>query len=263
VNAIRIIPLGLLLFSVSQLSGADTAPIPESALVLSDRTYCLEFHHTNLTPACRREAAQLTQIILNELMERNCKVVLSRAFLAEELEYYRRFRTNETSRTVCEQMEATLADARQSGEIDWKRLRKIHSDSSDSETISHGFPWLYPWRTVDPPKLAPETGGPPLLRFTFDWQGIASRGVASFNSQAYIGRSTLWKADAQLSFNGPSGEVNKHYPAPAWVQEYYDQDLRPIPILIRQLTEDLRRGLKAPPAPAPAKREESGRKKRK
>jgi len=243
---------------------AETSPLPESFLHTDTGayTYTLEFHHTNMTPACRREAAEVTQTILVELMERDCTVFLSRPFLTAEIDYYRRYRTNENSTAVCDRLITTLSNALASGAIDWGSLRQLHTEAADVETISRGFPWLYPWRTMPPPKLAPETGHVPLLRYTFDWQSIAAQGVASVNRQAFVGRATLWKADAQFTFQGSQGEVGRHYPAPAWAKDYFGQETRPIPILMEQVLADLRRGLKPPPPPPPPASAKTGKKKR-
>jgi hypothetical protein len=242
----------LLLCSVAgwTATASETAPLVESSLHTSNRTYCLEFHHSNLSPACRREAAEVNQIILIEMMERDCTILLSRPFVTEELEYYRRFRTNELSAATCDKLIAVLGDALTSGEIDWDRLRQIHTEAANGEVVSRSLPWLYPWRTVAAPKLATESNQKPLLRYVFEWQGIEAKGVASVYYQAFIGRTTLWKADARVAFHGSRGEIGRHYPAPAWVQEYFGQQTKPIPILMAQVIEDLRRGLKAPPSPA-------------
>jgi hypothetical protein len=75
----------------------------------------------------------------------------------------------------------------------------------------------------------------------------------------------LWKADCHLTFQTATGNVTRHYPAPAWVQEYYGQDSKPVAILMAQITDDLKRGLKAPPEPTTTttkRRPDAGKKKR-
>lgn len=258
----RIFVLPFYIVASFAAAAADTAPLAESSLYTTNRTYCLDFHHTNMSPACRREVAQVNQIILVELMERDCTILLSRQFLAEELDYYRRFRTNETSLAITDRIIAVLSNAQASGEIDWRQLRQIHTDATDSEIVSRALPWLYPWRSITTPKLAPESNDPPHLHYDFGWEGIGAQGVSSVLRQAYVGRATLWKADARVSFQGLQGEVGRHYPAPAWAQEYFGQETRPIPILMAQIIEDLRRGLKPPPPPASASASSKGKKKK-
>jgi hypothetical protein len=196
--------------------------------------------------------AEVNQMILIELIERDCTVFLSRQFVSEELDYYRRFRTNELSTATCDRLISVLSDALTNGQIDWTRLRQIHTESANGEVVSRGLPWLYPWRTIATPQMASESNQKPLLRYSFDWQGIEAKGVASVYYQAFVGRTTLWKADGRVLFQGSQGEIDRHYPAPAWVQEYFGQETKPIPVLMAQVIEDLRRGLKPPPTPTPA-----------
>src|SRR5262249_31353900 len=137
------------------------------------RSVVVDLQQEGLTHDCRDESGGLFEALLDELLNAHLAVYLSPHFIQSELEFYRENRAAETNRPVVEGVTAVLQRAHDHGEIDWARLRDLHSLAPDADVVTRHLPWLgiapsRPERRV----VSPEQAAAALLIVKLRWSGI-------------------------------------------------------------------------------------------
>lgn len=262
---LRALPLALLLSGTSWLgstalnAGEPSDVVPPGWLTLPHNALVLDVRHEDLEPGCDQRAGELTQSILDELLNSGRKISFTREFVQAELDYLRANLETDPSRKTAEALIQSFQSALQTGTLDWEKLRELHISAPDSDTVARHLPWLSSRSDMGTIRLADATPSPhPILHLAFKWSSIPMRGAVSTSrnrgrdQRVYTGKGLAWKfgADVRLHQQG-TNLFTRSYPAPAWKASYVTVESRPLFVNTQTLLQDLKKGLVPPPAPVP------------
>jgi hypothetical protein len=240
----------------AEQAATNAVAVPAGWLVVPEKALVLDVRQENLRPECRRQASELFQAVLQELLASGTAIYFSKAFVSAEAEYYRINLTNEVSRSTIENLLRSLEEALKQGAFDWQRLHELHVSAPDSDVVSRNLPWLSPGLEVGMIRLASDAQAAlPILELTFRWSGKPMRGIVvssgpGTRTDIYSGKGQAWKVDAALRLRqGETNRVTRSYSAPVWKARYDDMVSRPLSVTTQLILQDLKTGLTPPPAP--------------
>lgn len=261
----KLIPLPLCLLLPALLAEAATVQPAASSAAPLGRDLVLLVKHEKLVPACRREAGEFVQSVLQELSLKGYTVHLAREFVSAECDYYRAHATNDAPAATTRAVLACLEDSLRRGWLDWDCLRAAHHAAPDSAAVMRHFPWLHIARDPSEVRLAAATNSLPVLELAIRWEGGAVRGIAAFSTPkfrgvpisdyapTYTGTTHIWNPSATLRFRQGGATVFVHnYPAEEWRKQYINKTDLPSHRTNQKILDDLHRDLRPAAAPAPA-----------